>query len=351
MEELYIQEVGGVKIGFFGIITQHTKFVSSPGDRVKFDNYIKTSQKNIKRLKDKNVDLIVALTHLSIEEDIKLAKACQEINLILGGHDHQPYTNMVGNTLVHKSGVNGEYLGVIDLEYNPTNKTTFYQWKMKSPMTIEPNQRLKYEIVELEQIFMQKFNKVIAELNQELSSLNRVVRQNETLIGNLVADGLRDHFDADIGFINSGAFRGDKIYKEGASITMTDVIVELPFKNRVVEVEMTGAQFKELVREALKNAEGSGAFPNISGAIIQYDVSKSQLKSVLINDRSIRDHHKYRVATVDYLVRGGDGIQIFKTIADETQLPGSKIISEVMITYLQKLKKISNIKANRLNYI
>ena len=57
------------------------------------------------------------------------------------------------------------------------------------------------------------------------------------------------------------------------------------------------------------------------------------------------------MATVDYLVRGGDGIQIFKTIADETQLPGSKIISEVMITYLQKLKKISNIKVNRLNYI
>lgn len=33
-------------------------------------------------------DLIVALTHMRVPNDIQLAKAVPDIHLILGGHDH-----------------------------------------------------------------------------------------------------------------------------------------------------------------------------------------------------------------------------------------------------------------------
>ena len=37
---------------------------------------------------EESIDIIIALSHLSIEEDHKLADNVPEIKIILGGHDH-----------------------------------------------------------------------------------------------------------------------------------------------------------------------------------------------------------------------------------------------------------------------
>ena len=39
-------------------------------------------------LQIKGCDLIVALTHMRVPNDVRLAKEVPEIHLILGGHDH-----------------------------------------------------------------------------------------------------------------------------------------------------------------------------------------------------------------------------------------------------------------------
>ena len=82
---------------------------------------------------EEGCDLIICLSHLGYEykktpskiSDIKLAKATQDIDLIIGGHTHtfldKPTveTNAVGKSvLVNKVGCYGLYLGKIDFYFD-----------------------------------------------------------------------------------------------------------------------------------------------------------------------------------------------------------------------------------------
>jgi len=109
-----ILEIDGFKIGLFGICTHESKFLSFPGDTV-FSPGVEISQQAVNFLKEQGVEVIIAITHQSLPEDQELAKKVNGINLIIGGHEHSPFTLFEGETLIHKSGQNGNFLGRIDL--------------------------------------------------------------------------------------------------------------------------------------------------------------------------------------------------------------------------------------------
>ncbi|MBI5707079.1 MAG: hypothetical protein HZC36_08835 [Armatimonadetes bacterium] len=58
-------------------------------------------------------DLFIALTHIGITQDRRLAEACPELDLILGGHSHtvleQP--ERIGTTWICQGGSHGRYVG------------------------------------------------------------------------------------------------------------------------------------------------------------------------------------------------------------------------------------------------
>ena len=69
----------------FALLTKETEILSFPGKYIEFKDYIKVAKNMTNYLIDK-VDIIIALTHLSIQDDILLAKQVPKINIILGGH-------------------------------------------------------------------------------------------------------------------------------------------------------------------------------------------------------------------------------------------------------------------------
>src|SRR5207249_547268 len=84
------RKVGELTLGFFGIITPDTQHLSNTGPDVKFAPVLATARAAVKQLKDQGADAIVALTHLSLAEDRELASEVKGIDVILGGHDHDP---------------------------------------------------------------------------------------------------------------------------------------------------------------------------------------------------------------------------------------------------------------------
>ena len=99
-----MKEFGGLKFGFFGVITPETEHLSSPGKDLKFEDYLAASTRLVKQLKDQGADVVIGLTHLNFPEDRELARKVRGIDLILGGHDHEPLTAYEGTTLIHKIG-------------------------------------------------------------------------------------------------------------------------------------------------------------------------------------------------------------------------------------------------------
>ncbi|MBV9851934.1 MAG: bifunctional metallophosphatase/5'-nucleotidase, partial [Armatimonadetes bacterium] len=62
-------------------------------------------------------DVLIALTHIGIREDERLAAACQGLHLIVGGHSHVTLTapEVIGRVPIAQAGWFGHYLGRVTL--------------------------------------------------------------------------------------------------------------------------------------------------------------------------------------------------------------------------------------------
>jgi 5'-nucleotidase len=75
-----------VRIAFLGVvIASNRPSWSRVGDPVD------AAKREAKLLRD-SADVVVALTHISVEDDGRLAAEAPEIDLVLGGHEHENYT-------------------------------------------------------------------------------------------------------------------------------------------------------------------------------------------------------------------------------------------------------------------
>src|SRR5690606_15717688 len=61
--DLHVMEVGGYRIGFFGLLAPETDVLSAPGPDITFAPLLETATAAIERLKADGADVIVALTH------------------------------------------------------------------------------------------------------------------------------------------------------------------------------------------------------------------------------------------------------------------------------------------------
>jgi 2',3'-cyclic-nucleotide 2'-phosphodiesterase (5'-nucleotidase family) len=63
-----------------------------------------------------SVDLVMALTHIGEQNDVRLAEECPEIDIILGGHTHSilDRPKLVGSTAICQGGSHGRFLGVYE---------------------------------------------------------------------------------------------------------------------------------------------------------------------------------------------------------------------------------------------
>jgi 2',3'-cyclic-nucleotide 2'-phosphodiesterase (5'-nucleotidase family) len=105
-----IRQVGEFKVGLFSLITDETALLSSPGAGVTFAPVEEVASQAVADLKEQGADIIIAITHLDIAQDRALARSVSGINIILGGHDHDPIMFYEGGVLILKAGTDAQYL-------------------------------------------------------------------------------------------------------------------------------------------------------------------------------------------------------------------------------------------------
>jgi 5'-nucleotidase len=106
-KEYFVMERQGFKLGFFGlaeydwILTLNTL---TPEEVIYEDFIVCAKRMNEFLRKEKNCDIVIALTHMRNHNDEKLAKSYDGLDLILGGHDHVHLIEQLNGTYVIKSG-------------------------------------------------------------------------------------------------------------------------------------------------------------------------------------------------------------------------------------------------------
>ena len=109
-----ILNAGGVTVGIIGLLTEETATSSSPGTTT-FGDAVAVAKAIVPILRRDGARVIIALTHMRVQDDQELLRQVPEIDLVIGGHEHDPLTATVGGRLIAKAGSDAKWLGVTRL--------------------------------------------------------------------------------------------------------------------------------------------------------------------------------------------------------------------------------------------
>jgi len=313
-----IREFDGVKVGIFGLTLEETRTTSRPGTNVEFLNACETAKKMVTELHARGAKAVVALTHLSMSEDQEVAR-CADVDVIIGGHEHTLLESSSGGAPIFKMTANAVELGRIDLNISKTSGAVeSIDWKV-IPVTDQTKHDPRFASVNRKYgTLLKELAKLVGRTTVELDARSANGRTQETNVGNFVADAFRTATGADVGLMNGGSIRADELIRPGP-LTNRNVLSILPFKNRVVKIELDGETLRQTLEHGVaRSAEDAepGRFPQVSGIRFSFDATRapgSRVVNVTVNGKPLDPKKKYTVATTDYLaIDGGDGYAILK---------------------------------------
>src|SRR3954447_4318434 len=346
--DLTVMEVGGVKLGFMGLLTPETEHLSSPGPGVRFADPATTAEAAAARLRGMGADLVVALTHLDFAEDRALAARVKGVDIVLGGHDHDPMTVYEGGKLIVKAGSDLHYLAAVDVTVDRVKgrdgkESVVWRpaWRYESTAGVAPDPDIQAVVAKWESRLGQELGQVVGTAEVELDTRRSTVRGAESNFGDLVADAVRAQTNAQAAIINGGNIRGDRTYPAGTEITRKDVTAELPFGNVVVLLDLDGKTLWDALESGVAKLEdGAGRFPQVSGLSYTYDPGRpvgQRILDVKVGGEPLRADATYRVATNDYMAGSGDDYGVLTGARRIIAAAGGRLMTSAVMGYVAAL--------------
>ena len=218
-------------------------------------------------LKARGAQLLVAVTHQEMGEDRALAAAPGvELDVILGGHEHEPLIAEEGRTLITKGGADARYLVQVDLWVGSDGRLRERSWTFHEVSArIPPDPQVAAVVRAYGERLGRELDVVVGNTSVALEGRRGPLRSQETNLGDFIADAMRAHVKTDVALINGGGIRSDRIIPPGA-LTRRDLAAMSPFGNVVMTLELTGRTLREVLEQALPQREReAGGFLQVSG--------------------------------------------------------------------------------------
>lgn len=345
-----IREVGGVKIGIYGLTAEDSPVKSSPGDAFQFLPTVDTAVAQAKLLRDQGADLVVAVAHANRETDRQLFDR-RAADIILSGDDHDLALFFDGRTVLAESKEEAEFVTAIDVKIDVEEKdgkrtVSWYPgFRIIDTATVAPDPETQAKVDAYNGELSKELDVAVGITTEPLDSRKSTVRTSEAAIGNLVADAMREAVGADVAITNGGGIRGNKEYAAGAEISRRDVLTELPFGNRTVKIELTGAAIRAALENGFGDVENSaGRFPQVSGMIVEADLKRpkgGRVVSVSVAGKPLDDAATYTLATNDYMLGGGDGYVMFRDARPLLGVRDAKLLANDVMAYIAARKSVA----------
>ncbi len=320
----------GVKVGVIGVMgidAFYNTMASFHRTGLTIKDPTETAQYWADIIRDE-VNIIVVLTHQNrtapmqtnkesdpsvqrgFDEDYAMAGNLKGVDVIFGGHSdnglQEPVIHPDTGTVIGLTFGQGMHLGYtkfkIDTQKHDVEFIEGYLMPVNSKQLLEDKQTAT---------LIKDYRKIYPELLEVLAVVSEPLMRKyneESSIGNLLTDYMREAAQSDIAFLNSGAIRAD--FNAG-DVTLEQLINVYPFKDNLTIIELTGNQIKELVEYSLTLPYGIG---QISGLQINYDSTQDMMNRVIdikVNGNELIDNKKYTVSVSGYLAKGGDGYRVF----------------------------------------
>lgn len=331
------------KIGIIGLTLPFNK-----ASYVQYTDPITTAKRLYAQLKD-SVDVVIALTHLDLEDDIKLAQEIPTLGLIMGGHEHDMQFEKVGDVYITKAHANAKSAYVNTLRLNKNTGELKVSPKLRyinESIALDPQTNIiveKWEGIANANYSSLGFDAadIVIEKSEPLEGREIVIRSQPSNLTELVANAVQVAAPlADIVLINAGAIRVDDILY--APVTQYDILRAMPFGGEIREVDMKGSLLNKILEIGESN-KGSG------GYLLRNSTIKKTDDKWAIGEDEIEDSKVYRVAMLGFLLTGmetnldflkEDHPEIVKIYPIETSIDHPQ--SDIRLALVHYLKSLNN---------
>ena len=309
MNPYIIIKKAGFDILFTGIITEKVM------DAISLDKLIGTfvtleeASTEIGKIcnayKKSDIDLTIALTHIGFESDIELAKMLDPdwgVDIIIGGHSHtileQP--EKVNDILIAQAGTGTDQIGRYDIVVDDdTNSIVDWKWQLVpiNDKIAEPDANLDKFIDGFKDEVDEKYNAIVTRFSEKLTHPKR---EQETTLGNMVADALADTAETDVILVGSGSIR---IKEMGPVVTLGGIKACFPYDDSLTKFVITGAQLKKIFSHIMRidNRDGEGECYQINNKVraVYSDLAKG-LVSITVDNMPVNDNQKCTITLQGY---------------------------------------------------
>lgn len=364
---------GGAKVGIIGLSTPDTPNVTMSANvaTLTFGDPIPATISAAKELRANGADAIIVIAHMggrcknidtnpadtstceNDQEAIRFLNALPKgtIDAYFAGHTHSQIRHYINGVATLQPSPYGREFSMVDLTID-TSRHAVTNSEM-APLTMVCAQVYDHtetcdpkkapagaalvprifegapvtELAGLMDVFKPYLQQVSAKRNEDtgIRTTDRIKRgyARETAIGDLFTDAMRAYMKTDIAFMNSGGIRTDL---PAGTILYANMFDVSPFDNFPAIVTMTGAQVRQMVD--MTAIGGGRGILQASGIRYTFDEAldadkpgpqRHRLTAITLADGQPLDPKAtYRVAMIDFLVTGGEGLDVvMKQIPDD----------------------------------
>uniref|UniRef100_A0A224Y0Z6 5'-Nucleotidase n=1 Tax=Rhipicephalus zambeziensis TaxID=60191 RepID=A0A224Y0Z6_9ACAR len=354
----------GHRIAFLGVVTTETITIAKPG-RIKILPEIDSINREIDNLKRQGINTFVLISHVGFDVDQKIAAACPELDLIIGGHTNTflykgdppvddkpegPYP------VVHKrpDGTHclivqdyrfGKYLGHLRMEINRSGVITHW---IGNPLLlsqdIPQDKNILQSMMPYKKIVDDAIRKPVGSTKVVLEADGKLCRYRECNSVNLMADSFLDFyanrdspFRGSWSIVNAAVINGgiarDTI-RQNSNVTLGDLLGAMPYDSDLVVMNMRGSELWDMFEYGVSDftwyPDLNGKFLQVSGARVIYDFRQPNgrrvvsLKMLCANCsipvyKPVRRNMVYSIVTTSFITNGGDGFKFGKSVTKHTE--------------------------------
>lgn len=286
---------GGVRLAVFGLIQIEpgSGLPSTHPERVQGLRFSEplARAREMKSLR-RDADVLLALSHLGLEDDVKLAESMPELDAIIGGHSHTRVdpAETVNGVLLAQAGSDLRWLGRVEL-------------LVRGGRVVQK----KGALIEVKALAAEdpEVKAMIARFNDN-PAFARVIAsapfalEGKDALGALMTDAMRAVHGLDVAFQNEGGIR---LRRLNPDITLKDVYTLDPFGNQVVELALNAGEIRSLISDSFR--KGKELDLQVSG--LSYTVRTDAELNILAIDlrapdgRPLDEERDFRVGLSSYV--------------------------------------------------
>lgn len=316
--ETVIVEVGKLKVGLIGLLYPLEKPYARSSDVISAarDAYWALAE---------TADIVIAITHQDMPDDIRLVQEIPGLDAVIGGHDHLFSQQQVGYTWITKADADAKSAIVWDITVvDHLVRATPLRVLLDATMPKDPE--VDARVQKWMTTLGEKLggNEPIGNTENLLEGIEPAVRGRETALGNLLTDVARERMGTDVAVLNGGSIRINDNIPPGP-ITKYDMEGIFYYTNTLVAVSVTGQQLLDMLRNSVSRVDaGDGRFLQVSGLRFKYRLRDGKFAvdaaDVEIGGKPLDVNATYSMSTIDYVYLHGtdDGYTLF---ADATRPP------------------------------